>query len=130
VRTRATIKSARKGAKGGKNGQKRRPRRIAIMASNNNRSEEADSSDEGFVAIVECYFKWQTQPFEDHFEKLLDATYMHQAYPMKHKLKDCTMLKKFMMSGAPSSGSKLGRDPRVKSAAPIPREAEVMTIFD
>jgi hypothetical protein len=39
------------------------------------------------------------------------------------------MMKKSMMSGAPSRGSKLGGDPGGKSEAPIPREAEVMTIF-
>jgi hypothetical protein len=38
-------------------------------------------------------------------------------------------MKKFMMSGSPSIGSKLGGDPGRKSATPIPREAEVMTIF-
>jgi hypothetical protein len=101
------------------------------MASNNNGGEEADSSGEGFIAAVECDFKRQTWPPIDHFKKLLDATCSHLPYPVKHKLKlkDCTMIKKFMTSGAPSRGSKLGGNPGGKSAAPIPEEAEVMTIF-
>jgi hypothetical protein len=99
------------------------------MASNGNNYEEADSSDKVFVAAIERNFKWQIQPPKDHFKKLLEATYLHHSYPVKHKLKDCTMMKKFMMSGAPSIGSKLGGDPGGKSATPIPREAEVMTIF-
>jgi hypothetical protein len=53
----ATIKSTRKGAKGGKKGQKHRPHCIAIMASNGNGGEEADSSDKEFVAAVERGFK-------------------------------------------------------------------------
>jgi hypothetical protein len=40
------------------------------------------------------------------------------------------MMKKFMTSGAFSKGRKPGGDPSGKSAAPIPGEAEVMTIFD
>jgi hypothetical protein len=66
---------------------------------------------------------------KDHFEKLLEATYPHHPYPVKHMLKECTMMKKFMTSRAPSRGSKLGGDPGGKSAAPIPEEAEVMTDF-
>jgi hypothetical protein len=36
-------------------------------------------------------------------------------------------MKKFMTSGAPSSGGEAGRDLGGKSVAPIPGEAEVMT---
>jgi hypothetical protein len=39
-------------------------------------------------------------------------------------------MKKFMTSGAFSKGRKPGGDPSGKSEAPIPGEAEVMTIFD
>jgi hypothetical protein len=57
VPTKATIKSARKGAKGCKKGQKCKPCRIAIMANNSNDGEEADSSDEGFIAAAKHNFK-------------------------------------------------------------------------
>jgi hypothetical protein len=40
------------------------------------------------------------------------------------------MTKRFMTSGAFSKGRKPGEDPGGKSVAPIPEEAEVMTIFD
>jgi hypothetical protein len=128
--TKATIKGARKGAKGGKNGQKRQPHRNAIVAGNGDGDKEADDSCEEFVAAVESNFKRQSQPPKDHFEKLLEVTYLHHPYPVKHKLKDCTMRKKFMTSGTFSKGSKLGRDPGGKSAAPVFGEAKVMTIFD
>jgi hypothetical protein len=39
------------------------------------------------------------------------------------------MMKKFMTSGAPSRGSKLGGDPGGKSAALSLGEVKVMTIF-
>jgi hypothetical protein len=40
------------------------------------------------------------------------------------------MMKNFMTSGAFSKGRKLEGDLGRKGAAPIPREVEVMTIFD
>jgi hypothetical protein len=40
------------------------------------------------------------------------------------------MMKKFMSSRAFSKDRKPGGDPGGKSAAPIPGEAKVMTIFD
>jgi hypothetical protein len=97
--TKATIKDARKGAKGCKKGEKHRPRHVAIVASNSDGSEEAGDSDEEFVAVAECHFKRQTRPPKDHFKKHLEATYPHNPYPVKHKLKDCTMMKKFRTSG-------------------------------
>jgi hypothetical protein len=38
------------------------------------------------------------------------------------------MMKKFMTSGAPSSGGEPGRDLGGKSVVPIPREVEVMNV--
>jgi hypothetical protein len=58
------------------------------------------------------------------------VTCLHHSYPVKHKLKDCTMMKNFMTLGAFSKSRKPGGDPGGKSAAPIPGEAGVMTIFD
>jgi hypothetical protein len=67
---------------------------------------------------------------KDHLKKLLEAACLHQSYPVKKNLKDCTMIKKLMMLGAFCEGRKPGEDPGRKVATPIPREAEVMTIFD
>jgi hypothetical protein len=100
------------------------------VADNGDGDEEADDSCEEFVVAAESNFKWQSQPPKDHFEKLPEVTYLHHLYPVKHKLKACTMVKKFMTSGTFSKGSKPGRDPGGKSAAPISGEAKVMTIFD
>jgi hypothetical protein len=41
-------------------------------------------------------------------------------YPVKHKLKDCTMMKNFMTSGALSEGKKLEVDLGRKGVASIP----------
>jgi hypothetical protein len=90
----APTKATVKGIKGDKKGQKRRPRHIAIVASNGNNDEGADNSGEEFIADAERDFKRQTQMSKDHFEKLLEATYPHHPYPVKHNLKDYTMIKK------------------------------------
>jgi hypothetical protein len=72
----------------------------------------------------------QTWPPKDHFEKLLKATCLRHSYHIKHKLKDCTQMKKIIASGAFPKDRKQGGDPGGKSAAPILGDAEVMTIFD
>jgi hypothetical protein len=62
------------------------------------------------VAAAECDFKQRTRPPRDHFEKILEAAYPHHPYPIKHRLRDCTVMNKLMASGAPSSSGELGRD--------------------
>jgi hypothetical protein len=49
-------------------------------------------------------------------------------YLIKHKLKDCTMMIKFMTSGALSKGKKPEGELGGKVAASVPGEAAVMTI--
>jgi hypothetical protein len=127
----APTKGARKGAKGGKKGQKWWPHRVTIVAGNSGGDEEVSDSNEEYVVAVEHNFQCQIRLPKDHFEKLLKATYPHHSYPVKHKLKlkDYTLMKKFMMSRAFSNDRKLGRDPGGKSVVPILGEAEVMTTF-
>jgi hypothetical protein len=36
----------------------------------------------------------------DHFEKILEETCPNYAYPIKHKLRDCGVMKNFMASGS------------------------------
>jgi hypothetical protein len=100
------------------------------MANNDKCGEEADNSGVGYVATTKCDFKRQTRMPKDHFEKLLEVTCLHHPYPIKHKLRDCTMMKKFMTSGAPSRDGKPEGDSGGTRAPPILREVEVMTIFD
>jgi hypothetical protein len=95
-----------------------------MMASNGHDDDEADDSCKGFTAASEHDFKQQTRLPTDHFEKLLEVSYPHHPYPVKHKLKDCTMMKIFMTSGTPSKGDKSGGEKGGKSVAPIPREVE------
>jgi hypothetical protein len=94
-----------------------------MVAGNDGRDEGVGDSGEECVVATGHDFKCQTRSPKDHFEKLLKATYLHHSYPIKHKLKDCTIMKKFMTSGAFSKGRKPGGDPGGKSVAPIKRRS-------
>jgi hypothetical protein len=79
------------------------------MASDSSDDEKAGNSGQEYVAATECNFKHQALQSKDHFEKLLEETCQNNLYPVKHKLKDCTMMKKFMTSGfSPKAGSPWG----------------------
>jgi hypothetical protein len=59
---------------------------------------------------------------------ILEAVCPHHPYPVKHKLMDCTMMKRFMTSGAPPSGDEPARDPGGRGTVLILEEVEVVTI--
>jgi hypothetical protein len=59
-------------------------------------TRKANNSDEEYVVATKHDFKRQTRPPKDHLEKLLEATYPNHSCPIKHMLKDCTMMKNFM----------------------------------
>jgi hypothetical protein len=122
VKVTATAMGARKGTKGGKTGLKWRPHRIALVASNDDSDEKAYDSSEECVALVEREFKHQMRRPKDHFEKLLEATCLHHSYPVKHKLKGPSP----KVGSWGGGGGGLGE----KSLAPIPRDVEVMALFD
>jgi hypothetical protein len=66
----------------------------------------------------------------DHFEKLLEEACPNHAYPVKHKLRDCGLMKNFMASGSLTRGMELDEVPDGGDATPFPREDAVMTIYD
>jgi hypothetical protein len=101
VPAKGEVKSPKKGTKVGKKGQKRWPHHLAIVASDGSGRAEADDSGEGFVVTAECDFKLWARPLKDHFKKLLEVACPHHPYPIKHKLNDFTMIKRFTTSGAP-----------------------------
>jgi hypothetical protein len=127
--TKGTTKCARKGIKGSKKGLKRQPRRVTVAADSGGGNEETDGSDGDCVAAAERDFKRQTRPPKDHFEKLLKVACLHHSYPVKHKLKDCAMMKKFMTAGTFSKGSRSGGDLEEKGATALLEEAKVMAVF-
>jgi hypothetical protein len=98
------------------------------VTNNGGVREEIKDSYEEFVATTKLDFKRCTGPPKDHFEKILEVVYPHNPYPIKHKLRDCTMIKRFMTSGAPPGGDEPTRDSRVRVTVLVPKAVEVTTI--
>jgi hypothetical protein len=59
-----------------------------------------DDFNEEYVTAAERDFRHQAWQLKDHFKKLLEVTCPNHTYPIKHKLKECTMMKNFMTTGA------------------------------
>jgi hypothetical protein len=128
--SKATDKSIKKGVKGSKKEEKWCPRQVVVTTSGNDDDKEADDFDEGYVAATKHDFKRQVWQSKDHFEKLHKAACSNHTYPIKYKLKNCTMMKNFMTSGALSKGKKPDEDPGGKCVASFPEEAVVITIYN
>jgi hypothetical protein len=91
------------------------------MANNDNVEGEIENSNEEFMAVAERNFKQCTRPPKDHFKKILEAACPHHLYPVKYKLRDCTMMKRFLSSaGTPLGGDKPARGPRGGGYDPEP----------
>jgi hypothetical protein len=76
------------------------PRRVAVTTSCNDDDKGVDGSDEEYVAAAKRNFKRQVWQPGEHFKKLLKVACPKHAYPIRHKLKGCTMFKNFMTSRA------------------------------
>jgi hypothetical protein len=86
----AASKGTKRSIKCNKKGPKRHPQWVAITTSsgNDDNDKEANNSDEEHIVVT------------NHFKKVLDVTLPHHAYPVRHKLKECSMMKNCMTTGA------------------------------
>jgi hypothetical protein len=64
-----------------------------------------------------------------HFRRILEAACPSHAYPVRHKLKICDMMKSFMILGSFTRGTKLDEDPGGSDIMPFPGEDAVMTVY-
>jgi hypothetical protein len=80
------------------------------VTNNSSVREKVKGSDKEFVALAECDFKRRTRSPKDHFEKVLKAACPHHPYRIKHKLRDCPMMKRFMSPDTPTDGDNLAKD--------------------
>jgi hypothetical protein len=117
------IHSAREGAKGGKKRRNQCPLETTTTTDyNNGNNGKASSSDIGHVMTGVHSNKHQAWPPTDHFKRLLEEACPNHAYPIRHKLKDCDMMKSFMISGSCTLGTRLNEDPSGSNAMPFPRK--------
>jgi hypothetical protein len=131
VLTTAADKGTKWGIKNDKRRPKRQPQRVTVSTScdEGNNNKNASNSDEELMATAERDFKCQVWQSVDHFMKLLKATYPNHMYPVKHKLKDYTMMKNYMTTRFFARSKKLEGDSAGKGANPFPEDKAVMSIY-
>jgi hypothetical protein len=81
------------------------------MAKDDDNDQKADGSSVGCIMTTALSGKCMAQPPIDHFERLLKGAFLNYAYPVKHKLKNCDMMKNFMSSRSLTRGMELKEDP-------------------
>jgi hypothetical protein len=74
--------------------------------------------------------KHQARPPTDHLERLHKEACPNHVYHVKHKLKDCGMIKNFMVLGSPAWGMELDEVPDEGDVMPFPGEDAVMKIYE
>jgi hypothetical protein len=74
--------------------------------------------------------KRHVRPLTDHFEKLFEEACPNHTYPIKHKLRDCDMMKNFMASESFTRAMKLDEVLDEGDMMPFPGEDAIMMIYD
>jgi hypothetical protein len=100
---------------------------ITTSCDEGDNDKDASNSDEELIAIAERDFKRQARQSADHLEKLLDATYPNHTYRIRHKLKECTMVKNYKTTRTFRRSKKPEGDWTGKAAAPFP-EGKAVTL--
>jgi hypothetical protein len=68
---------------------------------------EVSGSSARCISTTVCSGNRPTWPPTDHFKRLLEEAYPNHTYPVRHKLKDCSMMRSFMTLGSLSCGAEL-----------------------
>jgi hypothetical protein len=124
-----------KGTKWGIKSDRREPRRwpqrimVATSRDEENNDKDVGDYDEELMAAAEHDFKREVQLPVDHYKELLKETCPNHIIACQHKLKVCTMMKKYMTMGSLARSKKAEGDPTKKAAAPLPEEKAVLSIY-
>jgi hypothetical protein len=84
----------------------------------------------GCISTATCSGKHSARMPIDYFKRLLEKDCQNQAYPVRHKLKDCDMMSSFMNSGSLTWGTMPDEGPDRSDAAQFPEENTIMTVFE
>jgi hypothetical protein len=95
------------------------PQRVTVTTSDDDddNGKEVDDSVMEHVAATKHNSKCLVRQPVGHFEKLLEATCPNHAYTVRHKLKECSMIKNYMTTGVLAKGMKPKSDPGGKATA-------------
>jgi hypothetical protein len=107
-----TVQNAEEGARGDKKRCKQHLQGVAAVAdSDGGDNKEADSSGVARVVTAAGNSKRLAWPPTDHFERLLEEVCPNHTYPIKHKLRDCGMMKNFYDGCSTPSVQPKSKDP-------------------
>jgi hypothetical protein len=93
------------------------------------KNEKVGSFGKGHVMTAVQSDKRQARPPTNHFKRLLKMAYPNYAYLVRHKLKDCDMMKSFMILGSPTRVTGLNEDLGGSFTMPFPGENVVMMVY-
>jgi hypothetical protein len=83
----------------------------------------------GCISTAARSDKCLAMPPTNHFKRLLEEAYPNHAYPVRHKLKDCDMMRSFMTSGTLTWGAELDEGPNGSDTMSFTEENVVMTVY-
>jgi hypothetical protein len=95
----------------------------------NDNDGKAGDSDVRQISTTTHSDKRQAGLHTYHFKRLLVEACPNYAYPIRHKLKDCGMMRSFMTSGSLTWGVEFDEDPSGSDTMPFPEENAVMTVY-
>jgi hypothetical protein len=90
---------------------------------------EAGGSGVRHISTAARSDKRQARLPTDQFKRLLEEACPNHTYPVRHKLKDCSMMRCFMTSGSLTWVVELDEGPNGSDTSPFPEENVVLTVF-
>jgi hypothetical protein len=72
--------------------------------------------------------RWERTP-RNNFKMLLEEVCPNHAYPVRHKLKDCGMMRSFLSTGSLTCGAEPDKGPEGSDSMPFPEENAIMTVL-
>jgi hypothetical protein len=123
--------AAHRAQDGVRSGNKRHPLGSTTMASRDeDRNWEAGSSGMGRISATTRSGSRSVRMPTKYFKRLLEEACPNHAYPVRHKLKDCGMMRSSMTSGSLTWSTKPDEEPDGSDATAFPEENAVTTIFE
>jgi hypothetical protein len=121
------VHHTKEGIKGGQKRRKGCPQEITTNHDDGNDGGGV-GSDMRHILTAAHNDKRQARPPTDHFKRLLKEACPNHVYSVRHKLKDCGIVRSFMTSGSLTWGAELDKDLGRSDTTPFPGESTVMVV--
>jgi hypothetical protein len=109
-------------------GKKRHKQPLQGTTTDSNDGKAGDSGMRRTPTAARNDKHWERSP-TNHFKRLLKEAYPNHTYPVRHKLKDCSMIRSFMTSGALTWGAKLNKGLDESNTTSFLEENAIMMVY-